>query len=674
MSRAAQIAGRLTKVGLAFVVGLLFYFVFYGLGWGFAALVTALALLPLGIILSVRGCLWIVRNGLWSLRNRLLVVYSLIGVLPVLLLFILFGLSGWALMNELAIYLASSALDRRLEQVMEATQALEHVPLKDRRNVAPRVTEAFGRVLPGMILYVNDPSGSYSVPANAPPIHLADGWKTAGGLLVEQHHFFGWSHLRQGPDEITALAPLSNRTVENLVPKLGGITLLEADEQATPLEKPAVAGSLTIAGAKTSSKDPDFRPHWNTTDGSAAGRKSPIPPAVNRLDIPVLWPSSRIHYHLDTPSKTYRVMLLVYSRPSAVLRTFFSSSERFRGVLFYLVVGVALLFLVVEMVAVAIGVSLTRRIMRAVSQMYEGTRRVIHGDFRHRIAVTSTDQLGELAGSFNQMTGNLERLLAVEKEKERLQAEIEIAREVQSQLYPKIAPPNCGLQLTVQCDPARMVSGDYYDDQEFRKGKVSFAIGDVAGKGISAALLMATLQAALRAQITSYQPLRENQCSPLPEIDAAELVSKLNQQVYAHTSPEKYATFFFAIFDQATCTLTYTNAGHLSPLLFREDQVTRLDSNGIVVGAFPFAKYTESCLVLKPGDLLVCYTDGITEPENAFGEEFGEQRLIDLVKEHAHQCDTELVRIVLDAVRNWTGSPELHDDMTLLLAREVQRV
>ena len=96
-----------------------------------------------------------------------------------------------------------------------------------------------------------------------------------------------------------------------------------------------------------------------------------------------------------------------------------------------------------------------------------------------------------------------------------------------------------------------------------------------------------------------------------------------------------------------------------------------LDSNGTVVGAFPFSQYDESCLILNPGDLLVCYTDGITEPENAYGEEFGQERLVDLVKKHAHRDDNEIVHIVLDAVRSWTGSPELFDDMTLLLAREV---
>ncbi len=182
---------------------------------------------------------------------------------------------------------------------------------------------------------------------------------------------------------------------------------------------------------------------------------------------------------------------------------------------------------------------------------------------------------------------------------------------------------------------------------------------------------MATLQAALRAQLNSDVPQHENECSVTPEIDCSALVTKLNRQIFATTAPEKYATFFFALWDEGTCTLTYTNAGHLSPLLIRNGEVTPLDSNGLVVGAIPRAQYDESCLVIHPGDLLVCYTDGITEPENAYGEMFGEERLIELVKKHAHQDDSDIVRIVMDAVRAWTGSPELFDDMTLLLARQV---
>jgi sigma-B regulation protein RsbU (phosphoserine phosphatase) len=389
-----------------------------------------------------------------------------------------------------------------------------------------------------------------------------------------------------------------------------------------------------------------------------------LPPAVSTLDIPVFLPSTVQHYHLDAPNKTHEGVLWVYSRPSAVLSSFFSKSESLRGTLAVFFVVVVILFLIVEAVAVSIGVSLSHRLTTAVNQLYEGTRRVLLGDFQHRIPVRDHDQLGDLSESFNQMTGNLERLFSVEKEKERLQTELEIAREVQSQLYPKEAPPMRGLKLTVCCDPARMVSGDYYDYQEIAGGKMAFAIGDVAGKGISAALLMATIQAALRAQINLNQPNTILQSSLV--------VSRLNQQIWANTAPEKYATFFFATFDELTRNLIYTNAGHLSPLLFRNGDVSSLDSNGTVVGAFPGAIYDESTLTLKPGDLLLCYTDGITEPENPYGEMFGEERLIDLVKKHVQRDDRELLQIILEAVRSWTGSPELQDDMTLLLAREVQ--
>ena len=350
--------------------------------------------------------------------------------------------------------------------------------------------------LPGITLYVKDGTGKHSYPATAPALNIPSGWKPVRGLLVYDSHFYGWSHYADSTLDVNVLAPLSNQLIENLVPDLGEIALVETPDQKSPSGRvPAAAGSLEAVqtGAGKSKPNTDYR----IVGGSGGRRLSRLPEAVSRLDIPVFIPSTRPHYHLDSPGKTFSGVLWVYSRPSAVLRSFFSGSEVIRDVVVDSLIAVAVLFFLVELVAVWIGVSLSRRMTAAVNQSYEGTRRVIHGDFQHRIPVTDQDQLSELAQSFNQMTGNLERLLSVEKEKERLQTELEIAREVQSQLYPKEAPPVCGLKLTVRCDPARMVSGDYYDYQQIASGKVAFAIGDVAGKGISAALLMATLQAAL---------------------------------------------------------------------------------------------------------------------------------------------------------------------------------
>jgi sigma-B regulation protein RsbU (phosphoserine phosphatase) len=148
------------------------------------------------------------------------------------------------------------------------------------------------------------------------------------------------------------------------------------------------------------------------------------------------------------------------------------------------------------------------------------------------------------------------------------------------------------------------------------------------------------------------------------------MVSELNQQLHATTSPEKYATFFFAIYDPKTGLLTYTNAGHLQPVLFRDGAATLLEVSGLMVGAFPFATYEESKLELRSGDLLVCYTDGITEPENEYGEMFGEQRLIDVVAKNVDRDEAHIIESVMESVREWTGVPELSDDMTVLLARK----
>jgi sigma-B regulation protein RsbU (phosphoserine phosphatase) len=216
-----------------------------------------------------------------------------------------------------------------------------------------------------------------------------------------------------------------------------------------------------------------------------------------------------------------------------------------------------------------------------------------------------------------------------------------------------------------------MVSGDYYDYQQLEGDRVAIAIGDVAGKGTSAALLMATVQSSFRTQLRGVIGIAAaaGRQASVTSVSTSAVVSHLNQQLHADTTPEKYATFLLGIYDQPTSTLTYTNAGHLPPILVRGGKPERLEVNGMVVGAFPFAKYDESKLTLLPGDLLVLFTDGVSEPENEYGEMFGEDRLTELVVKNAHLDDDEIIRIVAAAVHQWTGSDVLQDDMTLLLVR-----
>jgi sigma-B regulation protein RsbU (phosphoserine phosphatase) len=265
------------------------------------------------------------------------------------------------------------------------------------------------------------------------------------------------------------------------------------------------------------------------------------------------------------------------------------------------------------------------------------------------------------------MTASVERLLRESEEKLRLESELEIAREVQAQLFPRSAPEVPGLALYGVCKAARSVSGDYYDFLKLGENRVCLVLGDVSGKGISAALLMAAIQSALRAQF--YDGFGPTSGSHTLALSTAEVVSRLNLQLYENTPREKYVTFFFGVYDAATRTLTYTNAGHLPPVLLRRGKVERLRVGGTVVGLFSPITYEQAEIQIQPGDLLLAFTDGITEPENIYGEEFGEDRMLEVVRRALNASPRILVEEIYRSVSDWTGSPELQDDMTLVVAK-----
>ncbi|MFN0166572.1 MAG: PP2C family protein-serine/threonine phosphatase [Bryobacteraceae bacterium] len=381
------------------------------------------------------------------------------------------------------------------------------------------------------------------------------------------------------------------------------------------------------------------------------GRRLPAP--VNRFDIEVAG------FTLVSIGGN-RYVLAVTTRPSAVFRSLFGISLEGQEIYIYFASAVGILLLVAQLVSIVIGVSITRTLTGAVHDLYEATQRVRAADFSHRIQVKGSDQLAELSTSFNQMTENLERLIVVAKEKERLESELEIARHVQSGLFPKAPPRPRTLTIAGVCRPARVVSGDYYDYLTVGDSKVALAIGDIAGKGISAALLMASMQSLLRSQLAEVH-----------DVSPRLLVSVLNRQLYANTTPEKYATFCLGIYDDSSGVLTYTNAGHLQPLVVHGEEASLLDVTGTVVGAFPMILYEEKQVTLARGDLLVAYTDGITEPENSYGEMFGMERLRDVVLKYRDADLGEVIARAMEASREWATCPEQEDDMTMVLARRV---
>ncbi len=606
------------------------------------------------------------RKLTWRLRNRLMVAYLFIAVLPILLILTLVGLGGYMLATEVAVYMVRSELDRRVASLESAAEVLAGTGNAAPDAVLQRTAEAFEKRFPGISFVVEEKGKVRRWPENAAisaPEHLP---LNSSGLAELDGRYYAWRYAAKNSGTYLVVAPLSRRYLSGMMPGIGDVYFLQRDSVSSS-DASGEVKPKTSTPSMSSKAVPGYPQNFHFTPAGGDAPRAALAPPVNRFDLPVQWGTFTRAVDWAHADHTEPALLVVRARLSSILTAILSQGGDMSGALLTTFYILAVAFLIVGIAGLAIGISMSRSITGAVHSLYAGTQRVMRGDFSHLIPVSGGDQLAELSSSFNSMTQNLERLLVVAKEKERMEAEIEIARGVQDQLYPKAPPVFEGLQVLGKCDPARMVSGDYYDYQ-LVDGKLAVAIGDVAGKGISAALLMATIQAAMRMELRASADLAASRNGL--RFSTARMVSELNQQLYATTSPEKYATFFFAIYDQQTGVITYTNAGHLQPVLIRGGVPTQLDVNGTVVGAFPFSKYEESKLELQSGDLLVCYTDGISEPENEYGEMFGEERLIELVAKNAARDDAEIIESVMEAVRQWTGVPELSDDMTLLLARK----
>src|SRR5579885_746812 len=247
-------------------------------------------------------------------------------------------------------------------------------------------------------------------------------------------------------------------------------------------------------------------------------------------------------------------------------------------------------------------------------------------------------------------------------QREKLNREIEIAREVQERLFPQRLPVIAGIDCFGACRPALGVGGDYYDFLTLPNGDLGIAIGDVSGKGIAAALLMASLQASLRGQVLAGHT------------DLAQLITNVNQLIYETTTPERYVTFFYGQYHRESRTFQYVNAGHNPPLVLRQSQdgkihVIRLETGGPVIGAFRDVPYQQGSLTLEPGDIFVGFTDGVSEAMNLQDEEWGEARLIPAVAQHAQQPAAAIIPSLLsEADRFASGAPQ-HDDMTLVVMK-----
>ena len=310
---------------------------------------------------------------------------------------------------------------------------------------------------------------------------------------------------------------------------------------------------------------------------------------------------------------------------------------------------------------------MTRTITTAVDSLYSATQHVQDGDLTYRVRLPHRDQLAALGESFNSMMQSVSTLIEEQRQRQKLENELSIAHEVQQQLFPRTLPNLQGIEIEAICRPARVVSGDYYDFIRISPTRLAIAVADISGKGISAALLMANVQAALRSDVLRY---RNGQPGiHLDQIDTAEIVSHLNLHLFRNTSDERYATVFFGVYDAETRQLHYTNAGHLPPIYICGDKVRRLETGGMVVGLFNDVPFQQGAVEIEHGGILVAYSDGLIEPENVYGEEFGTTRLIDVATRNKDASSHVIAEAMMHAAEEWSGSPEQADDMTVIVMR-----
>ena len=724
--------------GAAFwlAVSIVLLFVRYLFQGGFSDFLFLLQIFAgIGLIaVSIPLLLKLVRKHmLWSLRNKLVLTYVLIGVAPVVLFVTLVAVMAYVAAGQFAIHLADSRLQNELGQMSIETahradlttrlvadqpastprqfaDAIQHLEREGELGGVPvprlklrRQTQVFLNGAP-LDLGENVRGG---VPFGLPP------WATElpagefsglvldnGKLYLVAVHQKRWNGGRiftmmsSLPVDGTVLGVLADGLGEaRLLPERTGSAANPKDTSASrPAPHAAAAGPPSSALPTPREEDVTLRQagrNWITGGSEPSG--------INVADIPVSFTSTEPIVDWDSGERD-NVLISVVSRPSLLFNQLFGSSLGgiVTSVLRVAIILLCIFFALIEMLALWMAVRLSRTITNSVTDLYSATQHVDRGDFNHRIGVKRDDQLAELSRSFNTMTGSLQRLLIEQKEKERLQNEISIAQEVQANLFPLTAQGLTNLDLHGVCRPARSVSGDYYDFLVFhqeshdgvadrRETGVGIAIGDISGKGISAALLMATLHSAVRAYrfaseelvysesnvagLTASKQERGGDCDELFE-SPGRILSLLNRHLYRSTQPEKYATLFLAHYDAATSMLTYSNAGQLPPLvLSRDNSIRRLDQGGTVVGLMDGMHYDEDRFQMKSGDILVAYSDGVTEPENDFGE-FGEERMMEVVARYRDQPLHIISTQVMLALDAWIGAEEQPDDITLVLARQ----
>lgn len=625
----------------------------FGTSGGIVSYLKFVAVLS-GIYLLYRIIVWGRNRLLWSLRNRLIVAYLFIAVVPVLLIGILAVRVVSILYSQLAAYLLYEDMQRRVGMIADIA---EHIAAAHRTLPSGISQTDSEQVLAAQSHAVHDRellglSIDFSNDASVLQKISGPNKNSFAGLL-QQGKVLSIASLRkiEGPKGVRIVrlqVPVTPEFLATIAPDLGAI-------QFNLMQR-------FTGGAPQSPLYSTNNAQYEITSRIIAKNRF-LPPADFWMDSPVDVVSRLDSTYVGQDGSidhAHPVLAVFNARPSRLTARMFMSLGELRDTYLIYFILFLIAFVLIESGALVAGVVLSRQITKAIDDLYNATQDVKKGDLSHRVRIERRDQLGVLGESFNDMIGSIGALMTEQQRRQRLENEISIAREVQDQLFPRSLPAVPGVEIEAICKAARSVSGDYYDFIQLSPTHLAIAIADISGKGISAALLMASLQAALRSQVL---------VDGSEKMSTAELVARLNKHLVRNTGDDRFATFFIAVYDSAARTLRYTNAGHLPGFLISKDSALHLDIGGMVLGVVDDYHYEEGSVIVPADSLLIGYSDGLVEPENVYGEEFGIRRLQQAAVHLQGAQPREVAETMMNAAEEWAGTPEQADDMTIIVAR-----
>lgn len=667
-----------------------------------AAALAALFITTSVIYYGFRILRWIARRLLWRVRRRLMITYLFVGVTPILLLGLFGVLSAFtgssqamARIAAVQIMMVEKAAGSSARDIASDLAALPGDISTDRAWVEQRISLLQGS-LPGARLaaWVTTGGGD-SAYSSAPPIVAPA--QTVSPVLREA--LPGWL---RGKREWSGLAYIPHTTE---ISSVRAVVWADAGSRSAVVHLEVPLGEAWIERVRDVS---DLRLyHWRQEfEASEEGITFPreADPSIarspgEREGQPGNSGETGVRYPLIlnatdwTKGVTHPTNHFVFGWSWADATKQILGGGEFGRLLRIGFNALGISFVVLEIVALLAAVWMTRAVTGTVHELHQATELIRRGEFSHRARVKSHDQLGELATAFNHMSANIELLLEERVEREKLEREVEIAAEVQAQLFPREVPHIQTGELAAECRAARGVAGDYYDYVLISPGLMVFGLGDVSGKGISASLVMSNLQASFRAQTTllahgasafaslstsaGVDPgfsLSGRRVTDVRDGAVARMAASVNEQLCGSTDANRFATLFLALYDDRTGVLRYTNAGHNSAILVQPDgSVEQLSRGGTILGAFDFAEYEEARATLTAGAVLVVFSDGISEVWSTDGLEYGEERLTGFIVDHRGLSAEALRSAIFQEVDAWSGGRERNDDQTIVILKACAR-